>query len=187
MKCPNCGFENSESARFCKTCGTNLRPSTPYQPSQPQITTIPPAVYPPQPIQPSLPQANQDAVPKKKRITRKVIVIAVVVVILMVAIVGIVWVVPTQSASVIVTVHSTHILNSINYGIYLNGVGVASGSLAAGSSDTHVLTAQFTIAQSGNYNIVVSATTTGGGLGATSDQQTVTLSSGGSYPITLNV
>jgi hypothetical protein len=92
-----------------------------------------------------------------------------------------------QSASIVVTIQSSHILNAVNYDLYLNGVSVATGSIAAGSSVSQVLTSQFTIWQSGNYNVVVLATSTGGGLGATSDQQTITLSSGGSYPITLNV
>ncbi|MBO6157830.1 MAG: zinc-ribbon domain-containing protein, partial [Firmicutes bacterium] len=24
MKCPNCGFENAEGARFCRKCGTPI-------------------------------------------------------------------------------------------------------------------------------------------------------------------
>jgi len=143
-------------------------------------------VYAPQPIQPSPPQSSQDA-PKKKHITRRVFVIAIVIVIIILAILAVSWTVPMQSASIVVTIQSSHILNAVNYDLYLNGVSVATGSIAAGSSVSQVLTSQFTIWQSGNYNVVVLATSTGGGLGATSDQQTITLSSGGSYPITLNV
>ena len=27
--CPNCGHENNDSAKFCKNCGTSLKPSNP--------------------------------------------------------------------------------------------------------------------------------------------------------------
>ena len=52
MKCPNCGTENPEGARFCKNCGFQLSNmgTTPSPPPQQNTNTQPPPP-PPQPPQ----------------------------------------------------------------------------------------------------------------------------------------
>lgn len=45
MKCPNCGTENNEDARFCKSCAAPQTPQT----SPPPVTPVMPALPPPPP------------------------------------------------------------------------------------------------------------------------------------------
>ncbi len=48
MKCPNCGTENHEGARFCKACAA---PQTPQASPPPVAPTAPPIPPPPPPVQ----------------------------------------------------------------------------------------------------------------------------------------
>jgi hypothetical protein len=143
-------------------------------------------------------QQPQPQSPPKSHAVRNIVIVVIVVAIVIIAIIGALAVLNTSAgsnllhpgqatATVIVTVHSTHILNSINYDLTLNGVSKYTGSIAAGSSVTKTMTVTFPIDLSGSYDVVVSATSTGGGFGATTDSSTVTCSSGGTYPITLNI
>ncbi len=62
MKCPACGTENAEGARFCNNCGSSFaaypqRPSIDEQPTPTPTNTTPAAEYT-QPIAPEQAQAQ---------------------------------------------------------------------------------------------------------------------------------
>ncbi len=61
MRCPNCGTENPEGARFCKNCGFQLlRAETPPQ-SPGNVNNIPGPPPPPQQTPPPPPQPQQQS------------------------------------------------------------------------------------------------------------------------------
>lgn len=91
------------------------------------------------------------------------------------------------SATVLATVHSTHLINSVHYTVSLNGVQKAEGDLAAGSSVTHSMTVSFLYGVNNYTTVTVLATSTGGGFGAVSDQFSGNLVNGQTYPVTLNI
>jgi predicted nucleic acid-binding Zn ribbon protein len=122
---------------------------------------------------------------KKPRSKFLVPFIAIIVVIIL--ILAILALAPIGTARVIVTVHSDHILNTIHYTVYLNGAERASGNLEAGASFTHDLSVGLGKGIFEKSTVVVLATSTGGGLGSVSDQETVSLGNGESVSITLNV
>jgi hypothetical protein len=91
------------------------------------------------------------------------------------------------SATVLATVQSTHLINSVHYTLSLNGFEKAQGDLTAGSSATHWMTVNFFYGVN-NYTIVtVLASSTGGEFGAVNDQFTGNLVNGQTYPVTLNI
>jgi uncharacterized BrkB/YihY/UPF0761 family membrane protein len=91
------------------------------------------------------------------------------------------------SATVLATVHSTHLINSVHYTVSLNGVQKAEGDLAAGSSVTHSIAVNFLYGVNNYTTATVLATSTGGGFGAVSDQFSGNLVNGQTYPVTLNI
>ena len=91
------------------------------------------------------------------------------------------------SALVIVTIHSVHIISGVHYMLYLNSILKADGDLPPGSSLIQTITLFFPQNQTGVYNALISATSSGGLLGGQSSNAVVTPVNGGTYPVTLNV
>jgi predicted nucleic acid-binding Zn ribbon protein len=122
-----------------------------------------------------------------KRPRSKFLIPVIVIIVVIVLILAILALAPIGTATVIVTVYSTHTVYTIHYTVYLNGAERASGDLAPGASFTHDLSVGLGKGIFEKSTIVVLATSTGGGFGAVSDQQTVSLGNGESVSVTLNV
>jgi hypothetical protein len=90
-----------------------------------------------------------------------------------------------SSATISVTIHSTHVLNTVSYSLYVDSALKASGSVSALATVTKTITHHW--GSSDAVTVVVSATSSGGGLGSQSDQQTLTLSPGGNYAANLYI
>jgi hypothetical protein len=80
---------------------------------------------------------------------------------------------PTQNtATVVVDIHNSHILFSVDYRLYVDGQLERSGTLSAGYDYRYTFTHTF----SGSSDTVsLYVDTVGGGFGATSDSTTVVL------------
>ena len=142
-------------------------------------------------------------------------IIAILVIVLIVLVVGLAWVftssnnipggstsngsnnpnptanttlLPGQaSAQVVVTINSIHSIFDVHYSLYLNSDLVADGTLTSGSSIVQTLTVFFPENQTGQYSATISATSSGGFLGAKSSLVVVTPENGGIYPVTLSI
>jgi predicted nucleic acid-binding Zn ribbon protein len=122
-----------------------------------------------------------------KRKTSKYLRIGAVAAIAIVVILLVLAFAPIATARVIVTVHSDHSVYTISYKVYINGEPKAEGSLAAGASRTHTIDVQLGTGIFSESTVVVMASSTGGGWGATSDQTTLKLSYGDSEAVTLRI
>lgn len=93
----------------------------------------------------------------------------------------------SASATIIVTVQSGHWLFSVHYYLYLNDALKSEGDLAAGASRIVNIDVSWTYGANSGNTVVVMATSTGGGLGAESDQLTVTLLPNDTKTVTLTI
>ena len=179
MYCSNCGNMNPDNAKFCSKCGVSISGQGPPLPSYTQTLTSPP---PPRQYQP--PGQIQS---KHGGAGKTIAIVAVAVVVLLIIIVAAMNLssVTGSSATISVTIHSTHILNTVSYSLYVDSALKASGSLSALATVTKTIT--FHWESSDAVTVVVSATSSGGGVGSQSDQQTLTLSPGGSYAVNLYI
>jgi len=91
------------------------------------------------------------------------------------------------SATIIVTITSNHITNSIHFTLYLNDVMKAEGDLAPGASTIKNIICTFPIGQGNTTAVTVLATATGGAWGDTSASASGLVLNGDSYPIYLTV
>jgi hypothetical protein len=92
---------------------------------------------------------------------------------------------PFFTSTLIVNVHSEHIVNTVHYRLYINGAQQAEGDLAAGDTMIWTLYHRFSLLDSST--ITVSVMATGGALGDTQDAKQLTIADGSTYEITLNV
>jgi hypothetical protein len=95
--------------------------------------------------------------------------------------------VPVCDSHLKVTVTSTHLLYSVHYQVFINGIVKQEGDLAAGKSITWNIDYLFPWAFIGQQSIVIKGTGTGGGLGDISDSHSLTVVNGNTYSVTLNV
>jgi hypothetical protein len=96
------------------------------------------------------------------------------------------------SATVLATMHSTYVIGSVHYYLSLilsldGAVEVAEGDLEAGSSVTHSISVIFLYGVNDYTTVTVLATSIRGGFGAESDQASMNLVNGQTYPVTLNI
>lgn len=194
MNCQRCGVENADGAKFCSACGVEL--SAPHDDGP---THVAPA---------------KDAGSRKPMRNLIVVAVVAIVIIAALAVIGLSWDALTESepdsdgdgvpdsrdaapndpnlwntasATVIVTIQSDHLLFSVDYSLYLNGVLKATGTLNAGSATTKTITHSFLTGITTTTAVVVLATSTGGGFGDESDQRTLTVANGGTYTVTLTI
>jgi hypothetical protein len=145
-KCNNCGTENEPGAMFCGKCGVDQR-------TQPTVT--------------------------KKSKSKMIIgiVAVVIVVILIIAALGVLSNRPGgsifgNSATIVIVVHSNHMLFAVDYNLYVDGDLYQTGNLEANYYIQYTLTHNF-MGSTDTLNVYANAV--GGGMGQTSDTDTVTL------------
>ena len=179
MYCSNCGNVIPDNAKFCSKCGVSVAGQGSPLPSYAQTSTSfpPPGEYQP----PGRIQSRRGGAGKA------IVIVAVVVVALLIVVVVAMSLssITGSSATITVTIHSTHALNTVSYSLYVDGSLKASGSVSALATVTKTITHHWE--SSDGETVVVSATSSGGGLGSQSDQQTLTLSPGGSYAANLYI
>lgn len=90
-----------------------------------------------------------------------------------------------STATLNISVNSTHILLSISYNVYVDGSLIDSNTLGPGQYMQYSYTYHWT--SSDPTTVTVSATSTGGGFGGESDSKAVTVTDGGTYTINLYV
>ena len=61
MKCPNCGNELSDTAKFCTSCGTSIPEAAPAAEAQPAVEPEAPAAEPEAAPAPEAPAAEAPA------------------------------------------------------------------------------------------------------------------------------
>jgi predicted nucleic acid-binding Zn ribbon protein len=122
-----------------------------------------------------------------KKPRSKFLVPAIAMVVIIILILAILALAPIATARVIVTVHSDHSIYTVSYKVYINGEPKAEGSLEAGASRTHAINVQLGTGIFSESTVVIMASSTGGGFGAESDQQTFLMVNGESVSLTLNV
>jgi hypothetical protein len=109
------------------------------------------------------------------------VVVAVVIVIVFVLSV----IVLRPHADITINVYSTHILFSVEYTLYIDGIVYDTGTIDAGYYVTYDYTHSWS---SGDSTVVhFSATSTGGGFGSESDSAYITVSDGGAYLVSLYI
>lgn len=136
-----------------------------------------------QPVQPAPPLQQP---PQSKSALPMVIAVIVIVIIIVAAAVFMLMVmVPHSSATIIVNIHSTHLLDTVSYNIYFDGVLKASGSVSPGYYMAHTFT--YTWQSASSTVVMISASSTGGILGTYSDYDTLTVTNGGQYTVDLYI
>jgi len=108
---------------------------------------------------------------RSKKRTGAVIVVVIVVV---VAVIGFLMI--SKSGKIVVTVSSTHVLNDVEYRVFLDGQLRQSGTLPALQSIQFTFDITWLIDSCRTHE--VSADSTGGGLGQQSDSESVELCGG---------
>ena len=158
MYCPYCGADNVDGSRFCRSCGKELL-------AGPRKTSSHP--------HPSNQWEN----------SAKVIVgVAIVAIIIILAALAL----PVQECTLKVTVRSTHLLYSVDYVLYVDGEQRATGTLAPGESIIWTMSYHFPLLPS-SKEIVISATSTGGGFGTQTDIESLPVADGNVYYVTLTI
>ena len=109
----------------------------------------------------------------------------IVAIVVILAVVFLAVVSTGSSATIVITVHSTHILYSVECQTFVGNSQIASGTLDAGHDVSHTHTYHWL--SSDPTTVRVSATSTGGGLGSESDYDDITVSNGGTYTVDLYV
>lgn len=109
------------------------------------------------------------------------VIIIVIIIVLAIAIPGIVG----SKATINIRVYSTHILFSINYDLYVDGSLVDSDTLSAGYYAQYSYVYEWSSRDS--TAVTISATSSGGGFGSTSDSDTIRVSDGGTYSVNLYI
>ena len=94
---------------------------------------------------------------------------------------------PLCSSNLTVTVHSTHLTQTVHYQILVNGQLKEEGDITAGNTIHWTIPYQYPWAFSGQQSIEIKGTGIGGGLGDTSDSHSLVVMDGKTYSITLNV
>jgi len=179
MYCSNCGNVNPDNVKFCSKCGVSISGQGSPLPSYTQTPTSAPPPVPYQP--PGQVQSRRGGAGKTIAIVAVVVVVLLIVVVVAMNLSSITG----SSATISVTIHSTHVLNTVSYSIYVDSALKASGSVSALATVTKTTTHHW--GSSDPVTVVVSATSSGGGVGSQSDQQTLTLSPGGSYAANLYI
>ena len=118
----------------------------------------PPLRFPPPPPPAPIP-------PTPPRRSHAALIVVIVVVIVVIAAIGLA-VYLTGSGTVAVTVTSTHLTTTVSVTVYVDGSTIANQLLGPGQSATFDHTV---FVGGGCRNVLVSATSTGGGLGPQSD------------------
>jgi hypothetical protein len=113
-------------------------------------------------------------------------ILATFIVLLLIGIIGAMFL-PICSSTLDVTIHSTHITQTVNYQILINGAVVEQGTLTPGNSITWTIHYQYACAFSGQKAISIVGNSYGGGLGDQSDSHSLTVINGYEYSVTLNV
>jgi len=164
LKCPGCGRDIREDARFCEHCGFQI-------PGGAQSTqTWKPAIAPP---------------PAEKSHAALIVAVVIVALVVILAVVFLAVVSTGSSATIVITVNSTHILYSVECRIFVGNSQIASGTLDPGHYVSYTHTYHWL--SSDPTTVRVSATSTGGGLGSESDYDDITVSNGGTYTVDLYV
>jgi hypothetical protein len=160
MRCSRCGALNPDDSRFCGFCGQYLIVQNYAGYNHPSY------------------QRTYGSSPWKG--------VAAVLVLLIAFYLGAMYL-PVCDTTLTVKVSSSHILYSVHYQIFVNGIMREEGNLAALASTTWTLDYKFSWAFTGQQSIVIKGTGTGGGLGDTSDSHTLTVVDSQTYSVTLNV
>jgi hypothetical protein len=164
MKCPGCGRDIREDARFCEHCGFQI-------PGGAQSTlTWKPAIAPP---------------PAEKSHAALIVVAVIIAIVVILAVIFLAVVSTGSSATIVITVHSTHILYSVECQVFVGTSQIASGTLDAGHDVSYTHTYHWL--SSDPTTVHVSATSTGGGLGSESDYNDITVANDGVYTVDLYV
>jgi hypothetical protein len=160
-----------------------MQPPTPTQPPGPQTPYQYP--YPTQPPGPYTPgyYPQPGPLPPPRRSHTALYVVVIIVVVAVVAALAIA--VEYRSASLVVTVTSNHITNTISYVLDVDGSQVDSGVLTPGQAVQKTVPLAWWI-DSCTYH-TASATSTGGALGPESDSAAGTVCSGQVYTASLSV
>ena len=90
-----------------------------------------------------------------------------------------------QSATINIRLTSEHTANSVTYDLYFNGKLITSGNLPATYIASGVETFHFPWSFTDAHSLTVMVQSTGGELGPVTHQQTITVTNGGSYNISL--
>ncbi len=90
-------------------------------------------------------------------------------------------------ATIVVTIHSQHLVNETHYKVYLNEYLKKEGDLAPGGHVVKFISARFLIGSIDSAQIVVTVTSTGGELGDHTDQDTLTVYDGQAYALSFTV
>jgi hypothetical protein len=94
---------------------------------------------------------------------------------------------PLMTSTLNVTVHSTHLTQTVHYQVLVNGQLKEEGEITAGNTIYWNIPYQFPWAFSGQQSIEIKGTGIGGGLGDTSDSHSLVVMNGKAYSVTLNV
>jgi len=164
MRCPSCGREIREESRFCEHCGRQV--SVGVQSTQP---LGPPVAQP----------------PRKKSNVALVIGVTIVAIVVILAVIFLALYSMGSHATIVLNVHSTHILYSVECYVFVGDKQIASGTLDPGYYAT--FTDNVYWPSKDPTTVRVSATSTGGGLGSQSDYYDLTMEDGYTYTVDLYV
>lgn len=109
---------------------------------------------------------------------------AIAAVVVLGIIIGLILIAPFSNATVIIHIHSTHLVQTVHYRLYVDDAQQAEGDLTAGQTVTWTLRHPFSILDN---KITASVMATGGALGDTHDDHQLTIADGSTYEITLTV
>jgi hypothetical protein len=117
--------------------------------------------------------------------TMLIVAVVVVVIIVILAVIAFAFLALGSQAHITIDVHSTHILYTVDYTLYVDGRVIDSGTLGPMSYITYDYTYRWA---SGDPTVATfSATSTGGGFGSQSDYTDLTVSDGGAYSVSLYI
>jgi ribosomal protein S27AE len=161
--CPRCGLINGIFNMRCQACKQSLNES--------EIANV-------------IPYDQTTRAKVHRRYTLKVLAIVPIVLITLVLIFAIL---PTNASYFQVTVHSTHLTQTVHFQILINGNEVQEGDITAGNTYFLTIPYKFPWMFTGQQSIVIKGISYGDGLGDTTDSQSLTVVNGMSYSVTLNI
>lgn len=177
IRCNNCGAESSEENNFCQQCGAtfsqyvictrcghrNSKDATFCNNCSNRLRPMPEVYY-------------------KKRTNKNTVKLAFVLLALILIIpVTYLAIDNYYSCEVKVTITSTHITETVDYYIYIDGQQKASGTVEPGKTWIWTLNPSWSLLDGETKEITIKATSQGGGLGSQSDSTKITVTNNGTY------
>lgn len=164
MRCPGCGREIGEQARFCQHCGFRIPGG-----SQSTQTWAPPIAAP----------------SGEKSHTATVVAVVIVAVVVVLGVILLAAIGLGSNATMNIYVHSTHTLYSVSFVLSVGGKVVHYGTI--NPLDYFLYTYTYHWSSQDPTSVYVSATSTGGGFGDESDFSYVSVTDGGTYTVNLYI